>query len=82
MLRFAKDYAHEKTGIVFSSSHAVTNILDSITTDLNKLVNRTDYRPKIQETLKNDNITDITEDFLEILQNKSQILQRALLSFV
>ena len=74
MLRFAKDYAHEKTGIVFSSSHEVTNILDSITTDLNKLVNRTDSRPDIQETLKNDNITDITEDFLEIIQNKSHAI--------
>ena len=45
MLRFATDYVHEKTGITFSSAHEVKDILDSIKTDLNKLMKKTDSRP-------------------------------------
>ena len=64
------DYVHEKTGIVFSSSHEVTDILNSIKTDLDKLLNRTYSKTEVKETIKNTNISDITIDFQEITQNK------------
>ena len=74
MLRFATDYVHEKTGITFSSSHEVTDVLESIQTDLEELVNRPDYRPEVQETIKNINISNLTRDFLETTENKFQTI--------
>ena len=44
--------------------------MNSIKTDLDKLLNRTYSKTEVKETIKNTNISDITIDFQEITQNK------------